>query len=140
MLPKESDPLFRQPEHPHHLLPFEQKSRKLNFQLASAVALAPCEAGSTLGWHGSLVHWGGRCAAHAELPPRASLTATLRLEASECTALQTAQQLPPLHLSHLPLPLPMRVRYVSANLLLYSWWFQLGNGVLPEELLAAAQG
>ena len=140
VLPKSADALFRSPEHPHHLSPYEQRSRRLHFELAATVALAPCAAGSTLGWHGSLVHWGGQCADHAKLPPRVSLTATLRLRESECTALQTAQRLPPLELEQLPLSLEMRIRYVAANLLLYKWWFPLGRGVVPEEMINGAWG
>ena len=119
----------------NHLLPFDQHSGTCNFPLGGAVALAPCAPGAALAWHGSSVHWGGACSSHAEAEPRASLTAVLRLRSAPRTQLQSAQELPELEASALPLSLGARVRYVASALLVYSYWYSLGHGVLPPDML-----
>ena len=91
--------------------------------------------GAALAWHGSSVHWGGACSTHAEAEPRSSLTAVLRLRAAPRTQLQQGQQLPELEAGALPLSLADRLRYVASALLVYSYWFSLGSGVLPPEML-----
>ena len=135
VLPKEHDPLLHAPAHPKHLLPFDQHSGRCYFPLGGAVALAPCAPGAALAWHGSSVHWGGACSTHAEAEPRSSLTAVLRLRAAPRTQLQQGQQLPELEAAALPLSLADRLRYVASALLVYSYWFSLGSGVLPPEML-----
>ena len=95
----------------------------------------PWPASSALAWHGSSVHWGGACSSYAEEEPRASLTAVLRLRSAPRTQLQGAQDLPELGISALPLPLAARVRYVASALLVYSYWYSLGRGVLPSDML-----
>ena len=146
VVPKEFDPLLTQPDHPLHLLPFDQHSRRANFELSAAVALAPCEPSCAVAWHGSSIHWGGRCSRYAAAEPRASLTATLRRRDAPRTQLQRLQRLPELSLStspslfstSLPLPLADRVRYVAANILLYKYWYGLAQGVIPPQLVGAA--
>ena len=135
VLPKEHDELLHAPTHPKHLLPFDQHSGTCNFPLGGAVALAPCAPGAALAWHGSSVHWGGACSSHAEAEPRASLTAVLRLRSAPRTQLQSAQELPELEASALPLSLGARVRYVASALLVYSYWYSLSHGVLPPDML-----
>ena len=141
VVPKEFDPLLAQPDHPLHLLPFDQHSRRANFDLSAAVALAPCEASCAVAWHGSSIHWGGKCSRFAAAEPRASLTATLRRRDAQRTELQKMQRLPELSLStSLQLPLAERVRYVAANLLLYRYWYGLAHGVVPPGVVAAQGG
>ena len=47
----------------------------------------------------------------------------------------SAQELPELEASALPLSLGARVRYVASALLVYSYWYSLGHGVLPPDML-----
>jgi len=95
VIPKEFDPLLHQPDHPHHLLPFVQHSRRAHFELGAAVALAPCPGGAPLAWHGSLIHWGGACSAYTDADPRISLTAALRVrQSAECRARQNHRRSP----------------------------------------------
>jgi len=101
IVPREFDELLHRPDHPLHLLPFDQHSRRCNFAIASAVALAPCEAGSVLAWFGSAVHWGGACSRYSQAEPRASLTGSLRIRGSKSTELQRLQQLPEVRMSAL---------------------------------------
>ena len=148
VLPRDADELLCQPEHPHHLRPFDQHTKRCYFEMARAVSLAPLTPGQGLAWLGSLVHWGGVCARYATAEPRASLTAGVRRRDARGTALQQqAQQrgdgddsrgadLPEVSLEMLPLPLSARVRYACGSILLYSWWHGLASGVLPEEVLA----
>lgn len=79
VVPKEFDEFFTKPDSPKHLLPFDQNSRRVHFEVGAAVALAPCNAGVPLAWHGSLIHWGGACSSFTESEPRISLTASLRV-------------------------------------------------------------
>lgn len=138
VVPKEFDPLLAQPTHPLHLLPYDQHSHRANFELSAAVALAPCEPSCAVAWHGSSIHWGGRCSRYAAAEPRASLTATLRRRDAPRTQLQRLQRLTELSLSaSLPLPLADRVRYVAANVLLYKFWYSLSQGVLPEDCVGS---
>lgn len=132
VVPKEADALFGQPAHAQHLSPH----RSLDW--GGAIALAPVAAGSTLAWHGSLVHWGGRCASYSEHEPRASLTAAVRRRGARGTALQAQQDtsLPELTLDDLPLPLSERVRYACGSVLLYSFWYGLQSGIVPEAAVA----
>jgi len=138
IVPREFDELLHLPDHPLHLLPYDQHSRRCNFELASAVSLAPCEAGCVLGWFGSTIHWGGACSKYTLADPRASLTGSLRLKSAATTELQRLQRLPELSLSQLPLAFEARVRYAAGNVLLYQWWYGLDKGILPDELLAGA--
>ena len=62
-------------------------------------------------------------------PRQASLRSAPR------TQLQSAQELPELEASALPLSLGARVRYVASALLVYSYWYSLGHGVLPPDML-----
>lgn len=129
VVPKESDRLFAQPQHLQHLAPH----RGVEW-LGGALALAPLRAGATAAWHGSLIHWGGRCASFSTLEPRASLTAAVRRRGARGTALQAQQDdaLPELTLEGLPLPLGERVRYACGSVLLYSRWYGLSSAVIPE--------
>lgn len=145
VVPSEADDLLHQPSHRKHLLPFDRETRRCNFELASAVALAPAPAGSALCWLGSAIHWGGRCSQFSEAEPRASLTAGVRRRTAQATALQHQAQvgeraatLPELELTSLPLPLHERVRYAAGSVLLYSWWYGLGHGVLPQHVMDQA--
>ena len=138
VVPKEADELLHRPEHPLHLLPFDQHARRANFDLAAAVPVGLTDApGCAVAWHGSLVHWGGRCSRHTEAAPRVSLTATLRRRGARSTALQELQggKLGELGLDALPLPLRERVRHVAGSLLLYKWWYALGVGCVPERMV-----
>uniref|UniRef100_A0A7S4FAP9 Uncharacterized protein n=1 Tax=Chrysotila carterae TaxID=13221 RepID=A0A7S4FAP9_CHRCT len=137
IVPREFDKLLYTPEHPLHLLPFDQHSNHCNFDLAGAVSLAPCDAGSALAWFGSAIHWGGACSRYASEPPRASLTATLRRRSAATTSLQKLQRLDELAITDLPLSLEQRVRYIAGNVLLYKWWYGLGSGAIPAELAPA---
>jgi hypothetical protein len=134
VLPKEFDPLLHASDAPHHLRPYDQHSGCLRFGLGGAVSLAPCDAGCALAWHGSLVHWGGACSRHSELPPRASLTAGLRLRTAHRTQLQREQSRHELSIEELPPPLETRVRMVAASLLVYKYWYGL-SGALPPRFL-----
>ena len=134
VLPKEFDPLLNAPDSPHHLRPYDQHSGCLRFGLGGAVSLAPCAAGCALAWHGSLVHWGGACSRHSELPPRASLTAGLRLRSAHGTQLQREQSRHELSIEQLPPPLETRVRMIAASLLVYKYWYGL-SGALPQRFL-----
>ena len=135
VVPREADALLRQPNHPMHLLPFDQHSRRCHFEPSAAVALAPLAPGTALAWLGSSIHWGGVCSRHAQAEPRASLTAGVRVRGARATALQEQQasELPELSLADLPLPLEERVRYACGSVQLYSWWYGLGSGVLPSD-------
>lgn len=137
VLPQEFDTLLHRPDHPHHLMPFDQATGRCRFPLGGTVALAPCAAGSVLAWYGSLVHWGGTCSRYSTEEPRASLTCTVRARSAQPTQLQELQmgELPQLTLEKLPLPLEARVRYACANVLLFKWWYGLTHGVLPSEML-----
>ena len=134
VVPKESDGLFSQPHHPQHLSPH----RNVEW-IGGAVAMAPVPPGSTLAWHGSLIHWGGRCASFTNAEPRASLTAAIRRKGAKGTALQEQQDdsLPEITLEALPLSLAERVRYACGSVLLYSFWYGLQGGVLPESLVTS---
>uniref|UniRef100_A0A7S3AP76 Uncharacterized protein n=1 Tax=Haptolina ericina TaxID=156174 RepID=A0A7S3AP76_9EUKA len=96
-----------------------------------------------LAWHGSLIHWGGICSRFSTTEPRCALTATLRLREAHATQLQGMQQdnttLPEIRLHQLPLSLTDRVRYACANIHLYRWWYGLGTGVLPRDLIASGR-
>ncbi len=138
VVPAEFDPLLHEPDHPLHLRPFDQHSRRANFDLAAAVSLAPLPAGAALAWCGSLIHWGGVCSRYTDAEPRMCLTATLRLRSARRTELQALNALPELTRGALPLPLRERVRYAAANLLLYRWWYSLARGVLPPEIIAGS--
>ena len=137
VVPREADALLRQPNHPMHLLPFDQHSRRCHFEPSAAVALAPLAPGTALAWLGSSIHWGGVCSRHAQAEPRASLTAGVRVRGARATALQEQQasELPELSLADLPLPLEERVRYACGSVQLYSWWYGLGSGVLPSDAI-----
>ena len=140
VLPQEFDTLLHRPAHPHHLNPWDQATGRCRFPLGGTVSLAPCVAGSLLAWYGSLIHWGGACSRYSKEEPRAALTCTIRARSARPTQLQGQQvdELPQVTLDQLPLPLEKRVRYACANVLLFKWWYGLGMGVLPEELLGGA--
>mmetsp|Transcript_26798 Transcript_26798/g.86532 ORF Transcript_26798/g.86532 Transcript_26798/m.86532 type:complete len:154 (+) Transcript_26798:957-1418(+) len=117
VIPKEFDPLLHQPDHPHHLLPFDQHSRRAHFELGAAVALAPCPGGAPLAWHGSLIHWGGACSAYTDADPRISLTAALRVrQSAECRARQNHRRSPSSGLISVSSPTRKRARPCCSGL------------------------
>ena len=61
----------------------------------------------------------------------------VRLSGAKHTTLQSQQEkaLPELSLEQLPLPLGERMRYVAGSVLLYSWWYGLHAGVLPDDVV-----
>ena len=87
---KEADELLHRPEHPLHLLPFDQHARR-----AASTSRRPCRPHRRARLRRRvarlLVHWGGRCSRHTEAAPRVSLTATLRRRGARSTALQELQ-------------------------------------------------
>jgi hypothetical protein len=63
VVPRESDPLWDDHEHPDHLKPARVEAdggTSLRFPIAAARAL-PCEAGSVCLWAGNTIYWGGAC-------------------------------------------------------------------------------
>jgi len=62
VVPKEFDEYFDKPEDDSHLKAAMWKDTgrtELRFDLACGRPL-PAKAGSTLGWHGNLIHWGSK--------------------------------------------------------------------------------
>eukprot|EP01062_Namystynia_karyoxenos_P059292 TRINITY_DN50747_c0_g1_i1.p1 TRINITY_DN50747_c0_g1~~TRINITY_DN50747_c0_g1_i1.p1 ORF type:complete len:378 (+),score=93.08 TRINITY_DN50747_c0_g1_i1:79-1134(+) len=135
VVPRPADPLFSNPAHPLHSMPYDHAMESApTFSLADAVAL-PCSAGQVLLWCGNTVHWGGRHQSGARAEPRAALTSTLRAAGGKPTKLMELTGLRALRVDELAaLPLPRRVRHIAASLLLYKWWYGLDthHGVWPQ--------
>mmetsp|Transcript_60985 Transcript_60985/g.163582 ORF Transcript_60985/g.163582 Transcript_60985/m.163582 type:complete len:567 (+) Transcript_60985:21-1721(+) len=133
VVPKEFDKLFSEHDAATHMLPFDASSGETNFDVAAAVALAPLEAGAACAWHGNSIHWGNRCSRLSSLPPRASLTSSLRLRSAAPTHLQRTNGLDPVTWEELPLSLERRVQLAAAGVLLYRWWYSLDADVVPVD-------
>ena len=88
VVPSEADDLLHQPSHRKHLLPFDRETRRCNFELASAVALAPAPAGSALCWLG-LSHPLGDAAHSSQRPnlaPRSLLACATNCPSNRAAA------------------------------------------------------
>eukprot|EP01065_Artemidia_motanka_P046624 TRINITY_DN7103_c1_g1_i1.p1 TRINITY_DN7103_c1_g1~~TRINITY_DN7103_c1_g1_i1.p1 ORF type:complete len:348 (+),score=105.41 TRINITY_DN7103_c1_g1_i1:54-1097(+) len=136
VVPRPSDSLFDNPQHPLHSMPYDYAMESApTFSLADAVAL-PCSAGTVLMWCGNTVHWGGRHQAGSGAEPRVSLTSTIRLAGGKPTRLQEQTGLSALRIDELrEVPLQRRVRHIACSLLLYRWWYGLDShhGVWPQQ-------
>lgn len=162
VVPKEFDEHFDKPEDDSHLKAAMWKDNgrtELRFDLACGRPL-PAKAGSTLGWHGNLIHWGSkyfsssfsthtlsvvtflmrdllhRCGSKS-LDPRVSVTCTFRLKKGRPTHLQG--EMDALSERDLDsLTLEQRLRYIAKSLLLYHWWYPLPDHAVPEVFYASS--
>jgi hypothetical protein len=124
VVPSNQDPLFARPADPMHMQP------QLAMPWAHVRAL-PCEAGSVLMWHASLIHWGSACG-EGEACPRQSIAFALKLPSAGGTS-KRADSGVRLSQETLRQGLSMqdRLRIVVKSLLQYEHWhptFQLHTG------------
>ena len=136
---------------------------ELRFDLSGARA-APVAAGDIVLWHGSTIHWGGKCSKRSTRS-RISLGCTFRsakaqdgacftggtclprpnsegvIEEVEIESRQglsyTAAEETPLHRTIWPPPLSARIVLVLRSILLYARWFELEPGLFPPTFHSA---
>ena len=140
VVPREFDACYADDGHYDHLRPalpgFEAGATKLRFPIGAArpVPLAP---GDVLCWH-NVIHWGGLCGAGAR-EPRISLAATFRRADAPPTHLVADGALDgavpafdALRADPGAAPRRDRARLVAHALLMYSDWYDLDGGALPD--------
>lgn len=127
VVPANRDPLFAKPADPMHMQPH------LTMPWAHVRAL-PCDAGSVLLWHASLIHWGSSCA-EGELRPRRSIAFAFKLPMAGESASRRGGGAGAGRLSRETLRrglnMQERLRLVVKSLLQYEHWhptFRMPNG------------
>ena len=134
VVPSCHDPLFAKPHDPLHMQPDKTMPWP-------HVRPLPCEAGSVLLWHASLIHWGSACDA-GEAHPRKSIAFAYKLPCAGSTARgrgrqhggRAALRLIPRAQLAAGLSIRERLRLVVQALLKYEHWHPTFDGLAEEAL------
>lgn len=126
VIPKEHDKYFDKPDAYEHLrcatVDKEGNFTRVRFDVATARAL-PAKQGSVLGWHGGLIHWGGKANSKADVP-RISLTGTIRKKGEKRTHLEVLD-VPSIPRKRIrSLTLNERIQIIAHTLLVYKVRFR----------------